>query len=90
MSRLWDDDEPDEIVEMSIQPLPRHQLVEMAPDQLVEFEGKQQESMIRQTLQFADQMKSCEKIVEAAYTVADYTPPFQNDLQSQFWTQTVS
>lgn len=80
MSNLWDEDENENNGQ---------ELGVMDPGQLVTFEANKRSNIIDTTIKFAHDLQSCERIVAAAYKVADYVPPFRTDYQSEFWTKKV-
>lgn len=79
MDPLWDEEENYDGKELS----------KIDSGQLIAFESNKQNSIVERTIKFAGALQSCEAVVVAAYKVADYVPPFQNDAQSAFWKETV-
>lgn len=79
MDPLWDDEENYDGKNLS----------KIDSGQVIAFESNKESSIVERTIKFAGALKSCEAIVVAAYKVADYVPPFQNDAQSAFWKKTV-
>ncbi|XP_037033792.1 uncharacterized protein LOC119072645 isoform X2 [Bradysia coprophila] len=89
MSHLWDDDEDNLENHEKQDNYNGKELSQIDSAQLVAFESNKQKSIVNTTIRFAGALQSCEAIVVAAYQVADYVPPFQNDKQSDFWKKTV-
>ncbi|CAF5112846.1 unnamed protein product, partial [Rotaria sp. Silwood1] len=61
------------------------ELALMTPDQMVIYDLNNQELVHSDTDALLDSLDACEKIVVAAYTVANYVPDLSNNEYATFW-----
>lgn len=66
------------------------QLVESKPDQIIAYDANNQKVIIENTTYLKTSLEFCERIVIAAYNVAEYVPDLRNDQHLKFWKEDVS
>jgi len=91
-ANLWDtldgiDQTREQEGEISV--CPGNQIGTIAPDDLAEFDARNENIIYDYTDLLGDSLGHCSKIVLAAYKVADYTPDLSNNRHSDFWKRTV-
>jgi hypothetical protein len=86
---LWGSDDPNENSNTEIQTFSGTQLAELSPDDLIKYERNNENMIYNETHALTTSLGYCDKVVIAAYQVADYVPPLMNDEQSKFWKQDV-
>lgn len=65
------------------------QLVEINPDEVAKFDSQHEHAIFRSTDTLKKSLVFCEKVVIAAYNVAEYVPDLRNDKHAKFWKDEV-
>lgn len=65
------------------------QLVEFDPAEVATYDSQHEHAIFRSTDALKKSLVFCEKVVIAAYNVADYVPNLRNDQHAKFWKEEV-
>ncbi len=86
MTSLWDD----QVSTISFGDNNGTALAAMTPEQMISSDLNTQELIHADTVALQESVQFCERVVIAAYTVADYVPNLANNQHADFWKVEVS